>query len=334
MRPIPDSDRAIRHAYCPAALLPHFPQRITPDPMELRQLKQVIVLAETLNFHRAAERLHMAQPPLSTSIKKLEEELGVMLFERLPSGLKLTPSGEAVVRNARRAMFFADEVKRAAREGDSGEQGLLNVGFVGSASYSMMPHIIRRFRRRYPRVDLVIEESTTVELLRRVENHSLDVALVRFPVLVPTEAELSLLQKDVMVLAVPADSPLAERGHITLRDAADQPFIIYSRTMVPTMYSLTMYAFNEAGIHPRIAQEAVQVQTLLSLVESGLGVALVPSQAAKYAGANVRLLKLDNLPSAMNVAIALATLPDALTPAARNFIALAHETVADESAAT
>ncbi|QEZ48958.1 LysR family transcriptional regulator [Cupriavidus oxalaticus] len=296
--------------------------------MELRQLKQVIVLAETLNFHRAAERLHMAQPPLSTSVKKLEEELGVMLFERLPSGLKLTPSGEAVVRNARRVMFFADEVKRSAREGESGEQGLLSVGFVGSASYSMMPVIIRRFRRRYPRVDLVIEESTTLELLRRVENHTLDVALVRFPVLAPTAAELSLLQKDVMVLAVPPDSPLAGRGHIHLREAADQPFIIYSRTLVPTMYSLTMYAFNEAGIQPRIAQEAVQVQTLLSLVESGLGVGLVPSQAARYAGEGVRLLTLDDLPASLNVAIALATLPDALTPAARNFIALAHETVA------
>jgi DNA-binding transcriptional LysR family regulator len=205
-----------------------------------------------------------------------------------------------------------------------GEQGLLKVGFVGSASYSMMPHIIRQFRRRYPRVDLVIEESTTVELLRRVESHTLDVALVRFPVLVPTEAELSLLQKDVMVLAVPADSALADRKSIPLRDAADEPFIVYSRTMVPTMYALTMHAFNEAGIHPRIAQEAVQVQTLLSLVECGLGVALVPSQAARYAGDNVRLLALDDVPGTMNVAIALATLPDALTPAARRFIALSR----------
>jgi DNA-binding transcriptional LysR family regulator len=103
--------------------------------------------------------------------------------------------------------------------------------------------------------------------------------------------------------------------------------------MVPTMYALTMHAFNEAGIHPRIAQEAVQVQTLLSLVECGLGVALVPSQAARYAGDNVRLLALDDVPGTMNVAIALATLPDALTPAARRFIALAHEAVAAGSVA-
>jgi len=297
--------------------------------MELRQLRQVLALAETLNFHRAAERLHMAQPPLSTSIKKLEEELGAQLFERLPSGLRLTAAGEAVVRNARRVMFFADEIRRAAREGESGEQGLLQVGFVGSASYSLMPQIVRRFRRKYPRVDLVIEESTTVELLKRVENHTLDVALVRFPVLVPTEAELTLLQKDVLMLAVSADSPLAGRGHVNLREVADQPFIVYSRTLVPTMHSLTMYTFNEAGIRPRIAQEAVQVQTLLSLVESGLGVGLVPGQAARYAGEGIRLLTLDDAPPAIHVGIALAVLPEALRPAARNFIALAQETVSE-----
>ncbi|WP_454688394.1 LysR family transcriptional regulator [Achromobacter aloeverae] len=300
--------------------------------MELRQLKQAIVLAETLNFHRAAERLHMAQPPLSTSIKKLEDELGAALFERLPSGLRLTPAGEALVRNARRVMFYTDEIRRAVREGESGEQGQLKVGFVGSASYSLLPLIVRHFRRRYPRVDLVIEESTTVELLRRLENHELDVALVRFPVLVPTEVTLMELQKDILMLAVSADSPLAERDSVSLREVADQPFIIYSRMLVPTMHALTMYVFEEAGIHPRIAQEAVQVQTLLSLVESGLGVALVPGLATRYAGSGVRLLHLDGQSSAINVAIALAAMPDALRPAARNFIELAHEAVAGTAA--
>jgi len=299
--------------------------------MELRQLRQVLVLAETLNFHRAAERLHMAQPPLSASIKKLEKELGVLLFERLPSGLKLTPSGHVVLRNARRTLFFAEEVRRAAREGESGMQGLLRLGFVGSATYSLMPQIIQHFRRAYPGVDLVIDESTTIELLRRIEDHSLDVALVRFPVLTPTEAELKLLMPDRMMVAVGADSSFAGLGKVSLAELGQEPFIVYSRTRVPTMYALTMQALEEAGIHPHIAQEAVQVQTLLSLVKSGLGVALVPAVAASYAGPGVRVVRLVPSPSALNVGIALATLPEALTPAARNFIALAHATV--ESAA-
>ena len=297
--------------------------------MELRQLKQLLVLAETLNFRRAAERLHMAQPPLSTSIKKLEEELGVQLFERLTTGLKLTPAGAAVLRNARHTLFFAEEARRAAREGESGEQGLLRLGFVGSATYSLMPRIIRSFRRRYPGVDMAIEESTSIELLRRVEEHSLDVALVRFPVLGPTRATLTLLQPDELVAAVSTDSRLAAREAIAMTELEGEPLIVYSRTLVPTMHALTMQALHEAGVNPRVAQEAVQVQTHLSLVESGLGVAIVPAACAKYAGDGVRLLPFRPAPASFHVGIALATLPEAVSPAARNFIALAHATVAE-----
>jgi DNA-binding transcriptional LysR family regulator len=297
------------------------------SPMELRQLKQLVVLAETLNFHRAAERLHMTQPPLSASIKKLEEEIGVTLFDRLPAGLKLTSTGEVVLRSARRSLFFAEELKRTAREGDLGEQGILRIGFVGSATYSLMPQLIRGFRRQYPHVDLVIEESTTSELLRRLENQTLDVALVRYPVLEPSDATITLLQQDQMVLAVSFDSALARRSTIALAELADEPFIIYSSAMVPTMHALTMYAFQEAGVKPRIAQEAVQVQTLLSLVESGLGVALVPAVATKYAGIGIRLVPLTDMPAKLIFGIALATLPDATTATARNFITLARTLV-------
>lgn len=292
--------------------------------MELRQLKQVLVLAETLNFHRAAERLHMSQPPLSSSIKKLEEELGVLLFERLPSGLRPTPACEIVLRNARRTLFFAEEIRRSAREGEKGEQGLLRLGFVGSATYSLMPRLIRRFRHEYPRVDLAIEESTTTELLRRLEEHSLDLALVRFPVFEPSSATITPLQKDNMVLAVSADSALAAHKKLSLTALAEEPFIIYSRTMVPAMYTLIMYAFQEAGIQPRIAQEAVQVQTILSLVESGLGAAMVPAAAKKYAGSGVVLIPIEGPPAHLKMGIALATLSDAVSPSARNFIDLAR----------
>ncbi|GAA5231679.1 LysR family transcriptional regulator [Verticiella sediminum] len=299
--------------------------------MELRQLRQIAVLAETLNFHRAAERLHMAQPPLSTSVKKLEEELGVLLFERLATGLRITPAGQAVLRNARRALFFADEVRRAAREGESGEQGLLRVGFVGTASHTLLPGIVREFRRRYPQVDLAMEESTTVDLLRRIDEHSLDVAFVRAPVLAPTAAELTSLQTDVMMLAVSADSPLAGRTRISLREVAEHPLIAYSRALVPTMHWLTMTAFSEIGITPRIAQEAVQVQTLLGLVESGLGVALIPSHATRYVGEGIRLLALDDMPASLRVGISLACLPEAHSPTARNFIATALDIVVAET---
>lgn len=293
--------------------------------MELRQLRQVIVLAETLNFRRAAERLHMAQPPLSTSIKKLEEELGVQLFERLPSGVKLTPAGDVVLRHARRTVFFAEQTRRAGREGESGEQGTLRLGFVGSATYSLMPRVIRAFRGKYPRVDIVIDESTTVELLRGVESHALDVALVRFPVVEPTAAELALLRPERLVAAVSLDSPLAARTAVSIAELAREPLIIYARERVPGMYAFIMQAFAEARVQPNVAQEGVQVQHILGLVESGLGVAFVPESCSRYAGDGVRLLAIDPQPTAFQVGLALASLPDALTPTARNFIAVARE---------
>ncbi|RYZ12999.1 MAG: LysR family transcriptional regulator [Comamonadaceae bacterium] len=295
--------------------------------MELRQLRQIVALSETLNFHRAAERLHMAQPPLSTSIKKLEDELGVLLFDRLPGGLRVTPAGQAVLENARRALFFADEIRRAAREGSDGEQGLLRLGFVGSATYALMPKIIRSFRSLYPKVDLVIEESTTTDLLRRIEDHSLDLALVRCPVLTPTAAQLTVLQMDHLVLAVSTDSPLAQRDEIGMDELAGVPFIAYSRSLVPTMHVLTMQVFQDAGVPPRIAQEAVQVQTILGLVESGLGVAMVPAVVGRYASAGVRLVRLAGVSERFSLGIAMAALDDALTPAARNFIAVTRAAV-------
>ncbi|MFJ4292246.1 LysR family transcriptional regulator [Cupriavidus sp. NPDC089707] len=292
--------------------------------MDLRQMKQALVLSETLNFHRAAERLHMAQPPLSTAIRKLEEELGVPLFDRQPSGLALTAVGEVVLRQMRSTLFFADEIRRAAREGECGEQGMLRVGFVGSSVYSVMPQLIRAFRLKYPRVALIIEESTTADLLRAVDDHTLDVAMVRYPVLAQTEAQITFLRADPLVLAVSADSELAQRTSIDLSDLGETPFIVYSEARVPAMHAMTMSAFHQAGIRPPIAQQAVQVQTLLALVESGLGVALVPATSAGYAGDGVRLIALTGLPEKLNFGLALATREDTSVATTRNFVALAR----------
>lgn len=225
--------------------------------------------------------------------------------------------------HARRLLFFADEIRRTAREGQRGEQGRLRVGFVGSAAFSLMPGIIRSYREQYPAVQVQIEESTTSDLLRRIGEHSLDVALVRFPVLEPTPAKITLLQRERMVLAVSVDSPLAGREGLRLGDLGKEPFIVHSRSLVPGMYALTQYAFQAAGIQPPIAQEAVQVQTILGLVEGGLGVALLPDAVCRYSGAGVVFLPLDELDERLVVGTALAVLEDALTPAARHFIELA-----------
>lgn len=292
--------------------------------MELRQLRHAVVLAETLNFTRAAERLHMAQPPLSTSIRKLEEELGATLFERLPSGIKITSAGEAVLRQARRVLFFVDEVRRAASEGGSGEQGTVRVGFTGSGIYVLMPRLIRAFRSAYPRAELQIEEWTTSELLRRLDAQKLDVALVAAPVREPTTATITPLIDGRMMLAVGADSKFAGRTEVALSELAGEPLIVHSRTQAPTLHAQTMEAFRQAGVQPNVTQEAAQVQTILRLVESGVGVGLVADFVAGYAGSGVQLLRVTGDPPPLRLSLALAARPEANTPTARNFIALAY----------
>ena len=292
--------------------------------VELRQLRQLLVLAETRNFHRAAERLHMAQPPLSTSIRKLEDELGVSLFERRPGALQLTAAGERVLPLARRAVACSEQIAAAAADCASGELGRLSLGFVGTATYSLLPRLIPAFRQAHPRVDLVLRESTTTELLRQLSARSLDLALVRWPVLQPrTELTLRLLETDVWMLAVHSDSPLALHDRVALCNLGDEVFIGYSAAQVPAMHAVSTLAWREAGIQPRVAQEATQVQTLFSLVASGLGVAMVPAVAASNAGQGVKLLALEGVPPALGIGLALAVHADNDDAPTQRFIELA-----------
>lgn len=300
--------------------------------MELRQLRQFVVLAETLNFHRAAERLHMAQPPLSTAIRKLEDELGVVLFNRDPRGLALTVAGGVVLGHARRALRDIDELRRSATECATGEQGRLVLGFAGTSSYAVLPELIPRFQALYPHVELVLHESTTQELLRALADRSVDVALVRTPLFDESNASLLTLERDRFVLAVHPANPLAQRESVVLADLADQPFILYSREKVPAMYAIAMLAFRQAGIAPRVVQETVQVPTAMGLVESGLGVALVPSATARYMLTSVKLLPITDWPTTLGIGIALAHHPaDANAPTQR-FVEVAMDMVRSKAA--
>ena len=290
------------------------------------------MLAETLNFTRAAERLHMAQPPLSASIRKLEEELGVLLFDRLPGGLRLTSVGEAVLRDARLALFHADQVRRTSKEGAAGTAGALRLGFTGSAAYEAVPRLLQAFRTEYPKVDIEIYESTTTELLRRIESQALDVALVAYPVLEDTSAQVVLLRHERLMAAVRIDSPLAQRSEVTLAELAQAPFIIHSRSQAPHMHFIVLHAFQHAGIQPRVVQQAVQVSSMLGLVEGGMGVALVSAMVAGHVSDHVKLLPLTGPGSDLDLGMGIATLPDAQTPTARNFVRLAHRVLGEPGA--
>jgi DNA-binding transcriptional LysR family regulator len=286
--------------------------------MKLLQLRQFVTLAETLNFHRAAEVLNMAQPPLSVSIRKLEEELGAALFLREPRGVRLTRAGEAALDNARRALFHAEQVRQAVEEIDAGKRGQVRVGFVGSVTYEVLPRLLPAFRQNYPNIELRLEESRTSELLEDIEVGAIDVAIVRTPILSPIARKVHVLQEETLVVAVARNSRFAGRASLRLKELSAEPFVIYSRTGVPSMHAITMLACQEAGFVPHVMEEAAQLQTIICLVESGLGVALVPGVVARHLKA-VEFLEIEDKLQTATIGLGIISAGEEVNPAAELF---------------
>lgn len=287
--------------------------------MDLRQIRQFIALAETLSFRKAAERLHMAQPPLSVSVRRMESELGAPLFERGRRGVRLTELGRAILDDARRVALHAEQLRRSAAMAVSGTSGVLRVAFVGSATYSLLPRILPRFRARYPDIALELREGTTTRILEEIAQGSLDLGLVRYPVLEPHASVLIPVEHDTMVAVLPADSPLRRLKRLALRDLADQTFVMYSATAAANLRGQVMLACQTAGFTPRVVQDAVQVQTIISLVESGMGIALVPANSSRHGPGGVVFRRLAPSDAYLSVAIALASRPEPVIPTALRF---------------
>lgn len=291
--------------------------------MKLEQIRQFVALAETLNFHRAAERLNMAQPPLSISLAKLEAELGVRLFDRTQRRVEITEAGAAALVDARRVLFHAEQMRLSIRESVVGTSGAVRLGFVGTATYSLLPRLLKEFRSLYPNVELMLEESWTTDLLEKIDRRQLDIAIVRVPVLNPTAVRLEIVERDRFVVAVPAAGPLGDRTSIDIRELKDEPLIAYSRANVPNLSGMIMLMCHEAGFQPNVVQEAIQAQTILSLVESGIGIALVASTVSRYSSDNIRFLTITGTPHAEGLGLAIALPPEQTNRIALNFRDLA-----------
>jgi len=186
--------------------------------VELRQLRYFVTLAHTRNFHRAAERLNMSQPPLTVAIRKLEA-----LFVRGSRGVTLTPAGRTSLDIACATLAQADRFREAVREGAAGERGRLRVGFVGSATFELLPRIIPEYRRRYPAVELVLEEATSVEITRKLVAGELDVGLLRLPLLEIAAVDTEVIDSDELHAALPAGSPFARTDSVDLAALAAEP---------------------------------------------------------------------------------------------------------------
>ena len=293
-------------------------------PMDLRRIRHFVVLAETLNFRRAAERLHMAQPPLSVSIQKLEAELGTKLFARESSGVCLTASGHAVLIEARKLLFHGSQLIETARNVLQGTSGSLQVGFVGSTTYGMLQKLLPLFRAEYPGVELILREATSVGIIQQLEDRALDIGLVRVPLLQASKATLVQLERDEFIAALPRGNALASKGPLQLADMAGESFVMYVPTSAAGLHSAAMLACQQAGFIPKVSQQAIQIQTLLALVESGLGVALVPSVMQRYISDKIVYRPLLDIPPAASIGLSLAYIAETESPAAACFRRLAR----------
>lgn len=291
--------------------------------MDLRQLRQFVVLAEEGSFSLAAARLHMAQPPLSVAIRKLEGDLGASLFTRGSRGVRLTAAGTAALQVVRQCLAMAEQIPTVAQQAEAGEAGLLRVGFSGSVTVRLLPRLVQAFSRRHPAVRLELGEGTNMELLSRVESGALDLGFVRIPTSRPSDLRFVPVEQDTFCLALPRGHRLAKKRIVPLADLEGEPFIGYAPSPVGGLHAAVSRVLQRADVAPRITQEAVQVQTVLGLVASGLGAALVPAANTPFQGSSGAIFRrLDGLPKEPTIGIALVHHVQNRNPALQRFLGL------------
>ncbi|MFG2886503.1 LysR substrate-binding domain-containing protein [Streptomyces sp. NPDC048297] len=246
--------------------------------MELRHLTGFVAVAEELHFGRAAERLHMAQSPLSQQIRLLERDLGVRLFDRTTRSVRLTPAGRALLEPARHLLAEASAVRRTVQAAHLGEVGRVTVGFAGASSYAALPVLTRAVTSELPGIELALVGQTyTGEALGRIAEGSLDLGFVALPVRRGVSARL--VRRERLVLALPDSHPLADRTEVAFAELEREPFVTFPVARGSAVREATVQACHDAGFAPRIVQEAPDSYNLLALVGAGVGVAVVVESA-------------------------------------------------------
>jgi DNA-binding transcriptional LysR family regulator len=240
--------------------------------MELRRLRYFVAVAEELSFRRAAEKLNLAQPPLSAQIKSLEQELGVRLLDRTTRSVALTHAGRVFLEEARAVLAAAANAERRAREAAHGLVGTLRLGVMAPTANATLARILRRFRKEFPSVELSISDLSIPEQFRRLRAHELDMGLARPPVPFP-ELDFEFVEEAQQVLALPAGHRLAAKRPIAWGDFDGEALVMVHPAMQHGYYDAFLAACAKAGAKPRVTQYANDIQTKLWLVSAGFGIA-------------------------------------------------------------
>ncbi|MGV9797256.1 LysR substrate-binding domain-containing protein [Mycobacterium sp. NPDC003449] len=260
--------------------------------MELRHLRYFRAVGEELHFGRAAERLHIAQPPLSQQIRQLERELGVSLLTRTTRSVELTAAGRAYLDRAVEILDAVDDAGAQARRIAGGTEGRLSIGCVGSATYSLLPALVRALGESLPGVEVSVHgEMLAPAQLDALRSGDVDLALLRPPV--NQDGILAeVVRRDRLLAALPAGHRLADTAEVAVEDLRDEDFVVHAGHGRSVMSSLVAAICAEAGYAPRIRQEVSETSTLVTLVAAGLGVAIVPDPTAALDIAGVRYVPL------------------------------------------
>jgi len=295
--------------------------------MDLRHMRHFVAVAEELHFGRAALRLHMAQPPLSQSIRRLEDDLGVLLFKRSRLGVELTEAGKVFLGEARRTLLQAELARKITRRAESGMADV-RICFVDHALRNIIPPLIVKFRRTLPDIQVDLFEEIPSAQIKSLRAGDRDIGfLVTGVTAIGDEFEQFVVQRTRFVAAVPADWPLAQQDSITLRELSNQPFIRPPEKYLDRLPE-TLAIFQNVGVLPQVVQEVVQPNITLSLVGAGMGCSLFPAVVLTTHPHNVKFLRISDHPSNRHWALAMLWNPDRLSKSSAAFVQLVKDHVA------
>lgn len=288
--------------------------------IDLRKMEQFVAVAEEGNFHRAAHRLGMSQPPLTVAIKRLEEDLGVVLIERGGNRIiGLTAAGQAFLHEARATLRQADYSINIARETAAGRKGLLRIGYVGSALYGRLPDTIQAFRQARPRLRVELREATTAAQIAGLLGGTLDVGIVIPPIPDTEGVVLHSFDRDRFCMALPRDHPLSDRHDLLLSDLAAEAFVMWPMVEGRGFHLQAIRLCANAGFVPHVVQEAHGMHAVLSLVAVGAGVAIVPKSMTSFMPERIVYREVPMQEAAFDLCLAV----HAPTPASSAFVEMA-----------
>ncbi len=287
--------------------------------MEIRHLRYFLAVADELNFSRAAEKLNIAQPPLSQQIRHLEAELGVHLFQRETRPVSLTEAGAFFIEHARAIVHRFDQLRIDTQKLGRAEEGSLSIGFVGSATCEVLPKVLRQFRLDYPGIEMTLLEMTAVEQKQSLIDRRIDIGFMR-PVIEDATIKSEPLLEELIILACPTEHPFSGKESIALSKLAGEPLIFLPSSPEPSFGAYLRGLCQDAGFEPHIVQETGEVNTALSLVAGGIGIALMPASIKAITRAGVAYVSLKK--PAPTTVINVAYRRDDSSPALKAFLAI------------